>query len=261
MGFVLRTEPFADADLSVDEFLGGRVRLLQPLSGYRAGVDPVLLAATIPAKAGNRVLELGCGAAPGLCCLGSRVPGLELHGLEVQAGYADLAVRNLVENGMQHRVWQSDLRDIPQELRQISFDHVFANPPYFQAEMRKAAQDGGREVALAGETSLSDWVALAARRSKPGGSVTFIQRAERLPELLAAFQDGLGSIELWPLVPRQGRAPRLVLLRGRKGGKTPFRFHPSQVLHAGARHEQDAENYVALIRSVLRDGAALPFPD
>ena len=39
---------FADADLTCNDFLGGRVRLYQPVKGYRAGVDPVLLAAAVP---------------------------------------------------------------------------------------------------------------------------------------------------------------------------------------------------------------------
>ena len=62
MGSRLRTEPFATAELSVDAFLGGRLEIAQPRAGYRAGIDPVLLAAAVPAKAGETVFDLGCGA-------------------------------------------------------------------------------------------------------------------------------------------------------------------------------------------------------
>ena len=48
-------------DLTCDDFLGGRLSIWQPRDGYRAGVDPVLLAASVPARAGQSVLELGCG--------------------------------------------------------------------------------------------------------------------------------------------------------------------------------------------------------
>lgn len=44
-----------------DALLGGRVRLLQPRRGYRVAVDPVLLAAAVDARPGERVLDLGCG--------------------------------------------------------------------------------------------------------------------------------------------------------------------------------------------------------
>ena len=51
---------FAPAELTCDAFLDGRLRLWQPRTGYRAATDPVLLAAFVPARAGQRVLELGC---------------------------------------------------------------------------------------------------------------------------------------------------------------------------------------------------------
>ena len=64
-------------------FLGGRLRLWQPARGYRSGADAVMLAAACPARPGERVLELGCGAGVALFCLGARVPGLHLAGLEM----------------------------------------------------------------------------------------------------------------------------------------------------------------------------------
>ena len=64
-----------ESALTEDAFLGGRLRLLQPAQGYRAGVDPVLLAASVPAMLGQRVLELGCGVGAALLCLGRRGTG------------------------------------------------------------------------------------------------------------------------------------------------------------------------------------------
>ena len=52
----------APDDLTQNAFLGGLVRLWQPRRGYRAGADPVLLAAAVPARGGQSVLDLGCGA-------------------------------------------------------------------------------------------------------------------------------------------------------------------------------------------------------
>jgi tRNA1(Val) A37 N6-methylase TrmN6 len=64
--------------VSVDGFLGGQLRLAQPEIGYRAGIDPVLLAAACPAQRGQEVLELGCGVGVASLCLGRRVLGLNL---------------------------------------------------------------------------------------------------------------------------------------------------------------------------------------
>ena len=84
-GSRLRTERFADEDLSHDAFLGGRLRIAQPRAGYRAGIDPVLLAASIPARAGQNVLDLGCGSGIAALCLGivggTRPLGLQAYGI------------------------------------------------------------------------------------------------------------------------------------------------------------------------------------
>lgn len=248
-----------EADLSRDAFLGGRLQVWQPKRGYRAGVDPVLLAASVPAKAGQSVLELGCGVGVASLCLAARVPGLALTGVEIQPDYAALARRNADAAGVALEVVTADLAALPADLRQRRFDHVIANPPYFLRDQSTPARDAGREVALGEGTSLSDWVEVAARRVVDGGFVTVIQRAERLPELIALMVARLGSVEVLPLTPRRGRAAQLVVVRGRKGGRAAFRLCDSVLMHAGVAHDGDRDSYTPLISAVLRDGAALPF--
>lgn len=255
----MRAEPFAPQDLRQDAFLGGKLRLWQPIDGYRAGIDPVLLAATVPARAGETVLELGCGAAPALCCLGVRVPGLTLAGLEIQPAYAALAQRNIAENALTGEILTGDISDPPKALGARSFDHVIANPPYFAPNRRTSADDAGRELGLAGPLSLTAWMALAARRLKPRGICSVILHTDRLPELLTAMNP-LGSQEIWPICARAGRAPKLFFARARKGGRAAFRLHAPLVLHDGASHLADTEDYSHLVRAALRDGQELNFP-
>jgi len=249
----------ADA-LTCDAFLGGRITLAQPARGYRAGIDPVLLAASVPARSGHSVLELGCGVGAAMLCLAARVPGLALTGIEMQPEYAALARRNAAENGIEAEVITGDLARMPAELRARRFDHVLANPPYFDRKTGVAAAQPGRETALGEATPLEAWVDAAAKRCAPKGHVSFIHRAERLPALLALIGARLGSVEVLPLIPRRGRAARLILIRARQGGRAAFRLLDGIVLHAGEDHLRDAENYSAPIASVLRDGAALRFP-
>ena len=260
MALTLRRESFDEAELSHDAFLGGRLVIAQPRGGYRAGVDPVLLAASVPARAGDRVLDLGCGGGVAGLCLAARVPGVRLTGLEVQPAYADLARRNATLNDIALDVVTGDLSNMPDVLRQQQFDHVIANPPYFDRHQSTPACDAGREQALGEGVSLADWVRAAARRAAQKGSVTFIQRAERLPDLMTAAMIHLGSLEVLPLIPRRGRAARLVLLRGRKGGRADLRLHDGWLLHEGPEHVQDGEKYTDMTDQVLRNAADLPFP-
>jgi tRNA1(Val) A37 N6-methylase TrmN6 len=248
---------FAAADLTTDAFLGGRLTIRQPRAGYRAGVDPVLLAAAVPARAGESVLELGCGAGVAALCLGRRVQGVGLVGLEVQADYAALARENAAANGIALEVVEGDLARMPAALRARSFDHVMANPPYFRREAGTRAGDSGREVALGEGAPLARWIEAGMRRLRPGGRFTLIQRAERLPDLLGAFAGRQASLTVLPLAPREGREAVLVILAAVKGGRAPFRLLAPLILHDGPVHLRDGEDYADPVRTVLREGAAL----
>lgn len=251
---------FSDEDLTCNDFLGGKLRLLQPRKGYRAGVDPVLLAAAVPARAGSRVLELGCGAGPALFCLAVRVPDLGLTGVEIQPAYASLAKRNAALNALDADIHCADLEALPDVLRQQQFDHVLANPPYFRSGAHSRSSDPGRQVAMGEETALEAWVLVAAKRLVPKGYMHMIHRIERLPDILAACTGKLGSIEVLPIAPRQGRAAELVLVRARKEGRAAFRLHAPLILHDGVCHQKDEDSYRAEISAILRQGAPLSWP-
>ncbi len=244
-------------DLTCDGFLGGKVRAWQPQKGYRAGVDPVLLAAAVPAKAGQSVLELGCGVGVACLCLAARVPGLALTGVELQKDYAELATRNAVDNAAPLTIFHADLRALPDDLRQQRFDHVIMNPPYFDRAHSTASDNHGRDVALGGDTALADWLDMGARRLGPRGYLTIIQRMERLPEVLAALSGRLGACIVRPIAGREGRAPELFLLQARQDGRAAFRMAPTLVMHAGIAHAGDLESYTPQVKAILRDGAEL----
>ncbi len=245
----------SDHGLTHDAFLGGLLHLWQPQDGYRAGVDPVLLAATIPAVSGQRVLELGCGVGAAVLCLGARVPDLILTGVEREAAYAELAMRN---GARELEVVHADISDLPLTLRQRQFDHVLANPPYWRRDASVAARNPTREAALGEETPLNLWIEVAAKRLAPKGYMHIIHRAERLPDLLAALPKDMGSIEILPISARQGRAAERVIMRARKSGRADFRLHAPLVLHRGESH-LDGDQYVQPVREALRAGAALSF--
>ncbi|PIV75529.1 MAG: methyltransferase [Rhodobacteraceae bacterium CG17_big_fil_post_rev_8_21_14_2_50_65_11] len=247
---------FAEDDLTRDAFLEGRVSAWQPRHGYRAATDPVLLAAAVEARPGQSVLDLGCGVGVASLCLAARVPGLRITGVERQADYADLARRNA---GGAMDIITTDIAYLPADLRQRSFDHVIANPPYYPAGGGTSARDAGREAALREDTPLGLWIDTAARRLAPRGWLTVIQAIDRLPDLLVAVQPRLGSISIRPLAARDGRAATRVILRARKGGRAPFTLLPPFVLHRGRCHEADRDDYTPEASEILRTAAALPW--
>jgi len=249
---------FSRDAVTADKFLGGSLILLQPRAGYRAGVDPVFLAASVNATNGQSVLDLGCGVGAAALCLGARVPGLRLVGVERQPDYAELARRNAYDNGVGLEVHEADVTQLPDALKAETFDHVIANPPYHLRDRSTPAADPGREAALGEDTPLAEWIDVATKRLKPKGFLTMIQKAERLPEILNAMDDRLGSVLVKPFCPRDGRAANLVVVHARKGGRGAFRLAAPLILHDGADHIGDRESYRPEVSAILRDGAALP---
>jgi tRNA1(Val) A37 N6-methylase TrmN6 len=244
---------------TLDALLGGRVRLIQPADGYRAATDPVLLAAACPARPGETALDLGCGAGAAALCLAARVPGLVLAGLEIQPAYAALARRNAEANGAALTVHEGDVAAPPAALRAQVFDHVIANPPFFEAAAPGspvADRDAARREGAGGAAL---WIDAGLRRLKQGGWLTVIHRAERLPEMLASLAGRAGAVAVLPLAAREGRAAKRVILRARKDRGGPFRLAAPLVLHAGPAHDRDADDFTETARAILRDAAALDF--
>ncbi len=245
----------AAGDTTEDRLLGGRVLLRQPRRGLRAGLDAVLLAAAVPARPGERVLEAGCGSGAAMLCLSARVPGLRLVGVERDPGLATLAAANAAANGLgaeRAALHRADVRDLPLARTLAPCDHAFANPPYWPGGT--APPDPARRGATheAG-ADLADWARFLAAALRPRGSLSLVLPAARLEAGMAALAAaGCGGVRLVCFWPKAGEPARRVLLQARRGGRGPARIGPGLALH-----EADGR-FSAAANAVLRDAAPLP---
>jgi tRNA1Val (adenine37-N6)-methyltransferase len=245
------TLPLGSGDQTDGHLLGGRVRYIQPRQGFRSGIEPVLLAAAITAREGDRVLEGGSGAGAALLCLAARIPGLRGVGIELDPALALLASRNASAND--HSGLEFIAADIALPPVQGVFDHAFANPPYHAAGSTPSP-DVSRRVAKQGDPDLlATWAAALAVSLRPRGTLTFILPAALLPQAMEAFATaGCQPAAALPLWPKAGVAAKLILLRGTKGGRAPFRLSPGLVLHRpDGAFTNEAE-------AILRDAQPLP---
>lgn len=239
-----------------DALLDGRVRLIQPAKGFRAAIDSVLLAAAVPARAGESVLDVGAGVGAAALCLAARVPDCRIFGIEIARDLVRLAGENARLNGWDRRItiMTGDLTSPPPRLAAGSFQHVMANPPYLAPERADASPVAARAAAaVEGRGRLADWIGFCLAMLAPRGSVTVIHRADRLAELLALLDARAGGIVVLPLWPgRDGTRPaKRVIVQARKGSSAPLRLLPGLALHeAGGGYTDEAE-------AVLRHGAAL----
>lgn len=240
--------------ITEDRLLGGRIRLRQPKEGYRVAIDPVFLAAAVPAEANQIVLDAGCGTGAAMLCLAARVPSCRIVGVDLQRDLVRLAGDNIILNGMENRlsVMLGDLLQPPPRLAVGSFDHVMANPPFHRRERAPAAPIPGKAAATTeGEADLAAWVRFALAMARPRGTVTFIHRADRIDALLGEIAGRAGEVVVFPLWAGIGKAASRVLVRARKQVAAPARLAAGLVLH-----EPDSR-YTAPAEAVLREGAGL----
>lgn len=232
--------------------LGGRVRHNQMSAGHRTGIEPVLLAASIPARPGQRVLEAGTGSGAALLCLAWRVPGMTGVGVELDGELAALAGRNMAANGFD--LLSAVTGDIERFASGAALDHAMVNPPWHDADGTRS-HDAAHDRARRAESGLIErWVAALSHTLKPRGTLTLVVASGVLPVVLGAFtQAGCGSASLFPLWPRSNVAAKLSLVRAVKGGRGPCRLLPGLVLHEQDGRFTDAAN------AILREGAALIF--
>jgi tRNA1(Val) A37 N6-methylase TrmN6 len=229
--------------------LGGRVTYAQAADGHRTGIEPVLLAAFVPARAGETVIEGGTGAGAGLLCLATRVPDVSGIGIETDAKLAALAGANFAANGFDRCVALTvTLPAMPEGMA----EHAFANPPWHDPDGTKPADPGRRLARHRAAGTIGVWARALGSRVARGGSLSMIVPAGLFGETTAAMgMAGFGGIALLPLWPRAGDGAKLVMLQGRRGSRAPDR-----VLAGLALHEADGR-FTAAAERVLREGAAL----
>ena len=246
--------------LTEDGFLGGRLRILQPEKGFRAGIDSVFLAAAVPAQPGDSVFEAGIGPGVAALCLLARCPGVEVTGVEVAARYALICEENARRNGVSDRlhVVHADVREALRR-DQIgmpapgSFAHAMCNPPFFDTAKSTPSPHLLKSQAHAfGPDDLDLWAKLLHAMLQPRGSVTIVHRADALGQLLDSMQNRFGDIRIAPLFPRRGASASRILVQAIKGSKAPLQIMPGIVLH------DEGNGFTPEADAVLRNGAAFP---
>ncbi len=211
----------AEERVAEDTVLGGRVRLLQPKEGFRAAIDPVLLAAAVPAVTGDFVLELGAGSGAAALCLAARVDHCHVDGVDVQPDLAALANRSAQLGAVEGRVrfFAGDVLTLPPAVAKRAYDHVMANPPYLPATAAQMPADPARALAVVeGDAALADWIDAALSVLREGGTLTLIHRADRVSEIEALLSGRAGLVGVLELLTKDdGRPAKRALVQARKG--------------------------------------------
>ena len=224
--------------------LGGRVRLVQPVKGYRAGMDAALLAACLDPKPGERVLEVGCGVGGALLQAAARWPQVQFLGVERDASALALAKANILTNGMSDRVQAraGEVASGPAALGLSGFDLALCNPPFFDDPSALRGPAPERAGAWLADDGLEAWTDFLTRAVREGGSIVMVHRADRLHDLLSGLARRAGSFAIRPVQPFADAPAKRVLVKAIRAGRGPLQILPALVLHEqGGEHTAEAQ--------------------
>lgn len=199
----------------------GGLRFVYGNGQHPPGLDSFLLASLPRLKAGWKVCDLGCGTGLLGLLLLQRRRELTVTGLDIQPEAVRLGKLAAAENRVEDRLFfrLEDLRKTA--LPAGSFDLAVCNPPYFPPSAGPLPKGEARRTARTEETcTLEDVCRAAGRLLRWGGAFCLVHKPERLTDLLCALRgEGLEPKRLRLVSLRPERAPSLLLLEARRGGK------------------------------------------
>ena len=247
-------------ELSNDAFLGGKLRLLQPKRGFRSGIDSVLLAASITASPGDKVLDIGTGVGTVLFCVMKRIKPLIAFGIELQEEYYSLAQKNAVSNKLKAKMLLGDFQSVENELGNCAFDQIFFNPPYYLENSYKRSGNQALELAnIEKPGSLESMLRFSLKRCKPYGFITLIHRPARLGQILSVLEKGSGDIKILPILSAGRDSTFRIIVRARKSAKGETKLLDTLNLFESTNTESDSRKYSSQVLDILERGKVLAF--
>lgn len=242
---------------TVDALLGGRLRIIQPKSGYRFSLDALLLAHFAVLREGEACIDLGTGSGVVALLLASRCPGGRVLGIDIQQELAAMAQRSAELNGLAGSVEirHGDIRRRPELLFQpASFDVAVFNPPYRRLRSGRTNPDHAKAVARHEvEGSAADFLAAAGLALRGGGRAYAIYPARRMVELLVRMRAaGIEPKRLRIVHSRSGGRGEFVLVEGVKGGREELTVLAPLVIYS------DGHVYTAEMAALFQELTAFP---
>lgn len=215
-----------------EELCPGGLRILYGNGQFPPGLDSFVLSSMPRLKPGLRVCDLGCGAGILSILLLQRQRELTVTGLDVQPEAVRLARLAAAGNDLQDRLTfrREDLRETA--LPAGSFDLAVCNPPYFPPDCGPLPKGEARRIARTEEgCTLEDVCRAAGRLLRWSGSLCLVHKPERLADLICALRgSGLEPKRLRLICARPEKAPSLLLLEARRGGRPGLTVEPPLIL-------------------------------
>ncbi len=223
---------------SVDKFLDGKIIIEQLLDGGRSNTDTILLSAAVPVGPGYKVLDVGVGNGTSSIALGSNYKDITIIGIDNDPINIELATRNVALNKLEGSIHIEQVDILKKNLsfnigneKNLKFDSIFMNPPYFDRETVNESKSHYQSITkYHGGSNLDKWINNSLQLLKFKGTITMINKIENLNRIICLLS-GLGSITILPLISNMNGEVQRFILGFRKGSNAKTRVLRQVVLH------------------------------
>lgn len=192
---------------TTDNFLNGKIKLMQYSNGYKSGMDAVLLASMVKAKAGHNILDLGSGVGAIALCILNRLKNINVHALEKNQLFFNLLKQNsnlnasvIQNNSNSFTLHHGNLLNYNFNLQ---FNAIVCNPPYFSASstQSQSAYANIRDFAnILQDATLADFINFMVKNLKNNGKIYMVYPSNSLHYLLSLLNvKHWGAINIYPI--------------------------------------------------------------
>lgn len=214
-------------DLTVDTFFDGRIKILQPMCGYRVAMDPLVLSDLIQPLSGQKVLDAGCGVGTIAMIIKYREPTTEVFAIDMDENMCEICRKNAEMNNLKIDIIEDDLEKHNFGIN--TFDQVVTNPPFYGKSAFRVSRD--RELANFETISLRRWIISCLRPLKNGGIFSIIHIAGRINEIINILQNRVGDMQIIPVFTKPKSPAKRVIVTGVKGSRSETRIMPGIVMN------------------------------
>ena len=211
------------------------LKIVQNKNYFNFSLDSVLLPNFVELNTNTKnILDLCTGNAPIPIILSTKTKA-KIIGVEIQKEVYDLALESVKINNIDSiEILNKDAKELINNYETDTFDLITCNPPYFKNSNESIKNDNKVKSIARHELSINieDVIKISKKLLKNGGSLCIVHRTERLIEIIELMKkNNIEPKRIQFVYPKLTKESNLVLIDGRKNGKSGLKLLPPLIVH------------------------------